>query len=73
MRTLLSVLLGLGIVLLITPGVLADDSKAQEIVKEARAAVGGEEQLQKIQSLYISGKFGEKRRICDEWPVVLQE
>jgi hypothetical protein len=56
MRKLLSVLLWLGMVLLITPGALADDSKAQEIVKEARAAVGGEE-LQKLQSLYISGKY----------------
>src|SRR4029450_3613908 len=56
MRKLLSVLLWLGMVLLITPGALAGDSKGQEIVKEARAAVGGGE-TKKVQGFDIRGKY----------------
>ncbi len=33
------------------------DDQAQEILKQARAAIGGEEALQKIQSLNINGKY----------------
>ena len=36
---------------------LADDSRAQEILKRARAAVGGDEQLKKIQGLNINGQY----------------
>ena len=43
----------------------ADDSKAQEVLKQARQAIGGEEQLQKIQGLHINGQyrrmFGERQ------------
>ena len=54
MRKILSVL---AVVLLFTSSVLADDSKAQEILKQARQAIGGEEQLQKIQGLQIHGQY----------------
>jgi hypothetical protein len=43
--------------------VFADDSRAQEILKQARTAIGGEEQLQKIQSLHINGQY---RRVFGE-------
>jgi hypothetical protein len=43
--------------LTINPHVFADDSRAQEILKQARAAVGGEEKLQKIQGLGIDGQY----------------
>jgi len=36
---------------------LADDSKAQEILKLARQAIGGEQELQKIQGLHINGQY----------------
>lgn len=43
----------------------ADDQRAQEILKQARTAIGGQEELQKIQSLYINGQyrrmFGERQ------------
>lgn len=42
---------------------LADDQRAQEILKQARAAVGGEETLQTIQGLTINGQY---RRILGE-------
>jgi len=60
MRKILSVL---ALVLLSASAVLADDSKAQEILKQARQAIGGEEQLQKIQSLEIRGQY---RRVFGE-------
>jgi hypothetical protein len=60
MRKILSVL---ALVLLSASAVLADDSKAQEILKQARQAIGGEEQLQKIQSLEIKGQY---RRVFGE-------
>jgi len=41
----------------------ADDSKAQEILKQARKAIGGDEQLQKIQALEIHGQY---RRVFGE-------
>jgi len=37
--------------------VFADDAKANEILKQARKAVGGEDQLQKVQSLNMIGQF----------------
>jgi hypothetical protein len=42
-----------------------DDARAQEILKQARQAIGGDEQLQKIQGLQINGQyrrmFGERQ------------
>src|ERR1044071_6050216 len=53
-----NLLLLLSLVLLIAPAALAtDDARAQEILKQARQAVGGEDQLQKIQGLEIKGKY----------------
>jgi len=43
--------------------VFADDARAQEILKQARQAIGGEEQLQKIQGLQINGQY---RRVFGE-------
>ena len=34
-----------------------DDARAQEILKQARQAIGGDEQLQKIQGLEIKGRY----------------
>jgi len=34
-----------------------DDARAQEILKQARQAIGGDEQLQKIQGLEIKGQY----------------
>lgn len=42
---------------------LADDARAQEILKQARQAIGGDEQLQKIQGLQINGQY---RRVFGE-------
>src|SRR5690242_16517701 len=53
-----NLLLLLSLVLLIAPAALAnDDARAQEILKQARQAIGGEDQLQKIQGLEIKGKY----------------
>lgn len=43
--------------LLLAPSVLADDQRAQEIMKHAREAIGGEERLQKIEALHINGQY----------------
>ena len=51
------------IALFCTRPVFADDPRALEILKQARAAIGGEELLQKIQSLSINGQY---RRILGE-------
>jgi hypothetical protein len=59
MRKLLSLL---ALSLLCAPTAFAD-SRAQEILKQAREAIGGEEQLQKIQSLHINGQY---RRVLGE-------
>jgi hypothetical protein len=56
-------LLTLFIVLFSAPIAFADDARAQEILKQARQAIGGEEQLQKIQSLEIKGQY---RRVFGE-------
>lgn len=63
MRKIALRLLLFGIALLFTPPVFADDPRAQEILKQARTAIGGEELLQKIQSLGITG---QSRRILGE-------
>ena len=58
-----NLLLLLTFVLLISPAALAnDDARAQEILKQARQAIGGDE-LQKIQGLQINGQY---RRIFGE-------
>ena len=54
MRRLLPILI---VVLLSAPAALADDARAQQILKQARQAIGGEEQLQKIQGLQIKGQY----------------
>ena len=41
----------------------ADDTRAQQILKQARQAIGGEEQLQKVQGLEIKGQY---RRVFGE-------
>jgi len=55
----------LALVLLCAPAAFADDARAQEILKQARQAIGGEEQLLKIQGLQIHGQyrrmFGERQ------------
>jgi len=53
-----NLLLLLSLFLLSAPAALAnDDARAQEILKQARQAIGGDEQLQKIQGLQINGKY----------------
>jgi hypothetical protein len=65
MRILASLALLVGSLLIFTSTVFADDARAQEILKQARAAVGGEDQLRKIQGLNINGQyrrmFGERQ------------
>jgi hypothetical protein len=43
--------------LLFASTALADESRAEEILKQARAAVGGDERLQKLESLHINGQY----------------
>jgi len=53
-----NLLLLLSLVLLSAPAALAnDDARAQEILQQARQAIGGDEQLQKIQGLEIKGQY----------------
>ena len=56
------------LVLLCAPASFAD-SRAQEVLKQAREAIGGEEQLQKIQGLHINGQyrrmFGDRQMAGD--------
>ena len=54
MRRLLPILI---LVLFSAPAALADDARAQQILKQARQAIGGEEQLQKIQGLQVKGQY----------------
>ena len=56
-------LLILTLILSSATAALADDARAQEILKQARQAIGGEEQLQKIQGLQINGQY---RRVFGE-------
>src|SRR5690242_12410917 len=62
---------------LFVPNALADDQRAQEILKHAREAIGGEERLQKIETLHINGQYrrvfgdrqmGGEREISIELP-----
>jgi hypothetical protein len=53
----------LSAILFCSPVAFADDTRAQEILKDAHAAIGSEEALQKIQSLVIKGQY---RRILGE-------
>ena len=43
--------------LVFIPVARADDQRAQEILKQARAAVGGDERLQKLEALHINGQY----------------
>jgi hypothetical protein len=43
--------------LLFASSAFADDSRAQEILKQARAAIGGDERLQKLEALHINGQY----------------
>ncbi len=52
----------LTLILLCTTAAFAD-SRAEEVLKQARQAIGGEEQLQKIESLHINGQY---RRMLGE-------
>ena len=53
-----NLLLLLSLVLLFAPVALADDdARAQEILKQARQAIGGDENLQKIQGLQINAQY----------------
>lgn len=54
MRRLLPILI---LVLFSAPAAFADDARAQQILKQAREAIGGEEQLQKIQGLQVNGQY----------------
>ena len=56
-------LLVLTLILSSATAAFADDARAQEILKQARQAIGGEEQLQKIQGLQINGQY---RRVFGE-------
>ena len=53
----------LALLLFSAPAVFADDARAQEILKLARHAIGGEEQIQKVQGLQIHGQY---RRVFGE-------
>ncbi|HSE21747.1 MAG TPA: hypothetical protein VLB68_08800 [Pyrinomonadaceae bacterium] len=57
MRTLKTVLSIVCVLIAISQAVLADDSRAEEVLKQARAALGGDERLQKIEALNISGQY----------------
>jgi hypothetical protein len=63
MNKLASLLLFLSAALFYAQPALADDQRAQEVLKQARVAIGGEEILQKVQSLSIKGQY---RRILGE-------
>jgi len=56
-------LLILTLILSSAAAAFADDARAQEILKQARQAIGGDEQLQKIQGLQINGQY---RRVFGE-------
>jgi hypothetical protein len=62
-------LLPIALILFSAPVALGDDSKAQEVLKQARQAIGGEEHLQQIQGLEIKGQyrrvFGERQMSGD--------
>ncbi|HSK62888.1 MAG TPA: hypothetical protein VK893_03580 [Pyrinomonadaceae bacterium] len=43
--------------LLLVPNALANDARADEILKQARAAIGGEQRLEKLEALHINGQY----------------
>lgn len=55
--------------LVLVPTVTADDQRANEILKQAREAIGGEQRLQKLEALHINGQyrrvFGERQMAGD--------
>jgi hypothetical protein len=54
---------------LFAPSALANDARADEILKQAREAIGGEQRLQKLEALYINGQyrrvFGDRQMAGD--------
>ena len=56
MRKLTSSFASLFVLILLSASVLAD-TQADEILKQARAAIGGEDQIQKIQGLNLVGQY----------------
>src|SRR5689334_19299167 len=68
MKKLFTLLPGLCL-LLAASTALADDQRAQEVLKQAREAVGGEQRLQKLEALHINGQyrrvFGERQLAGD--------
>lgn len=57
MKRLKAIFCIFGLLIVITPAVLADDPHAQEVLKQARAALGGDERLQKVEALNITGHY----------------
>jgi hypothetical protein len=57
MKRLASLFLPIAAILVWTVPILAVDARAEEILKQAREAVGGEQQLKKIQSLSLIGQY----------------
>lgn len=55
--------------LVLAPTANADDQRANEILKQAREAIGGEQRLQKLEALHINGQyrrvFGERQMAGD--------
>ena len=54
---------------LFVPNALAHDARADEVLKQAREAIGGEQRLQKLEALYINGQyrrvFGDRQMAGD--------
>jgi hypothetical protein len=63
MKRLFTLLLSCLCLLVFAAPTLADDARAQEILKQAREAIGGEQRLQKLQALHINGQY---RRVFGE-------
>jgi len=57
MKKLASLAMILGSLFVFTAPAFADDARTQEILKQARAAIGGAEQLDKIQAIDINGQY----------------
>ncbi|HEX5888427.1 MAG TPA: hypothetical protein VFY61_06975 [Pyrinomonadaceae bacterium] len=55
--------------LVLVPTANADDQRANEILKQAREAIGGEQRLQKLEALHINGQyrrvFGDRQMAGD--------
>jgi hypothetical protein len=55
--------------LVLVPTAYADDQRANEILKQAREAIGGEQRLQKLEALHLNGQyrrvFGERQMAGD--------